>query len=145
MAKRLLRSNACQTQVIFLFTVDAARNNLIEPSLILKLQQIEIERIVKDGWQALPHALSLFAVLGMLVLRYATFTQRVVVIPDRPKSSFDVENAEKIVKLQTSVEKPMVVTFDEIGIVTVRALNKKGIRLKEASLQAFVLNSLNGC
>ena len=81
----------------------------------------------------------------MLVLRYGTFTQRVVVIPDRPKSSFDVESAEKIVKLQTSVEKPMVVTFDEIGIVTVRALNKKGIRVKEASLQAFVLNSLNGC
>ena len=77
----------------------------------------------------------------MLVLRYGTFTQRVVVIPDMPKSSFDVENAEKTVKLQTSVEKPMVVTFDEIGIVTVRALNKKGIRVKEASLQAFVLNS----
>ena len=89
--------------------------------------------------------MSLFAVLGMLVLRYATFTQRVVVIPDRLKSSFDVENAEKIVKLQTSVEKPMVVTFDEIGIVTARALNKKEIRVKEASLQAFVLNSLNGC
>ena len=81
----------------------------------------------------------------MLVLHYGTFTKRVVVIPDRLKSSFDVENEEKIVKLQILVEKPMVVTFDEIGIVTVRALNKKGIRIKEASLQAFVLNSLTGC
>ena len=85
--------------------------------------------------------LSLFAVLGILVLCYGTFTQRVVVIPDRPKSSFDVENAEKIVKLQTSVEKPMVVTFDEIGIVTVRALGRKGTRVKKAPLQAFVWNS----
>ena len=80
----------------------------------------------------------------MLVLRYGTFTHRVVVIPARPKSSFDVGNPEKIVKMQTSVESPMVVAFDEIGIVTVRALNKKGIRVKKASLQAFVLNSLNG-
>ena len=81
----------------------------------------------------------------MLVLRYGTFTQRVVVIPNRPKSRFGMGNAEKIVKLQMSVEKPMVVTFDEIGIVTVRALDKKGIRVKETSLQVFILNSLNGC
>ena len=103
---------------------------MIEPSLILKLQQIEIERIVEDERQALPHKLSLFAVLGMLVLCYGTFTQRVIVIPDRPKSSFDMGNAEKIVKIQTSVEKSMVVTIDEIGIVTVRALYKKRIRIK---------------
>ena len=45
MTEWLLREDTGQTQVKFPSAVYAARNNLIEPSFVLELQQIEVEDV----------------------------------------------------------------------------------------------------